>query len=415
VLGLGQAWIGVAPRLAMVALRPGEPFPLYGLRHFAARLIERAGASRTYNMLFGDSSFILHYLRFAGMRVDLSPESQTGSNFGLVQRFDNLFLTDFGKGAMASGGLAVGNLTYDAFQARVARVGVGERSFIGNHVLFPPGHATGADCLFASRVMVPVDGPVRSGVGLLGSPPFEIPRAVRRDRMHEEWSEPAARAERIAMKNRSNLVTIGLFVLTRWLGLLIAWLVTMLAFDLYPALGPLAWALGAVAGIAAALLMFVLTERLTTGFRPLQPRECSIYDPHYWRHERYWKLNDSQLINALNGTPFKAWFWRLCGVRCGTGLLDLGALATERSLTSLGDNVTLNEMSLLQGHSLEEGVFKSDRIVIGANATVGVKAYVHYGVTAGDGVVVEADSFLMKGEAPSAGEIWAGNPARRAG
>jgi carbonic anhydrase/acetyltransferase-like protein (isoleucine patch superfamily) len=66
----------------------------------------------------------------------------------------------------------------------------------------------------------------------------------------------------------------------------------------------------------------------------------------------------------------------------------------------------------MQGHSLEEGVFKSDRIVIGAGATVGVGAFVHYGATMGEGSVLEADAFLMKGETMDARAVWHGNPAR---
>ena len=39
--------------------------------------------------------------------------------------------------------------------------------------------------------MVPIDGPVRHDVGLLGSPRFEIPRSVERDRAFDDLKEPA--------------------------------------------------------------------------------------------------------------------------------------------------------------------------------------------------------------------------------
>ena len=54
--------------------------------------------------------------------------------------------------------------------------------------------------------------------------------------------------------------------------------------------------------------------------------------------------------------------------------------------------------SKIQCHSQEDGTFKSDRTTIGAGCTLGVGAFVHYGVTMGDGAVLAADSFLMKGE-----------------
>ena len=48
---------------------------------------------------------------------------------------------------------------------------------------------------------------------------------------------------------------------------------------------------------------------------------------------------------------------------------------------------------------------------IGAGCTLGVGAFVHYGVTMGDGAVLAADSFLMKGEEVPPHARWGGNPA----
>ena len=45
--------------------------------------------------------------------------------------------------------------------------------------------------------------------------------------------------------------------------------------------------------------------------------------------------------------------------------------------------------------------------------TLGVGAFVHYGVVIGDGAVLAPDSFLMKGEEVPADELWGGNPANR--
>jgi carbonic anhydrase/acetyltransferase-like protein (isoleucine patch superfamily) len=49
---------------------------------------------------------------------------------------------------------------------------------------------------------------------------------------------------------------------------------------------------------------------------------------------------------------------------------------------------------------------------IGAGCTIGSGALVHYGVSMSDNVVLDPDSFLMKGESPEAGSKWRGNPAR---
>ena len=52
---------------------------------------------------------------------------------------------------------------------------------------------------------------------------------------------------------------------------------------------------------------------------------------------------------------------------------------------------------MLQAHSLEEGVFKSDHIRIGNGCSIGPGAFVHYGVTMGDHVVLDADSLPDEG------------------
>jgi acetyltransferase-like isoleucine patch superfamily enzyme len=48
---------------------------------------------------------------------------------------------------------------------------------------------------------------------------------------------------------------------------------------------------------------------------------------------------------------------------------------------------------------------------MGKGCTLGPGSFVHYGVTLGDHVVIEADSFVMKGEALDAHTVWRGNPA----
>jgi non-ribosomal peptide synthetase-like protein len=93
-------------------------------------------------------------------------------------------------------------------------------------------------------------------------------------------------------------------------------------------------------------------------------------------------------------------------------VFDDGGTCVDKTLITIGDYANLNEFSLLQGHWLEEGVLKSDHIVVGNGCSVGSAALVHYGVRAGDNVVIDPDSFLMKGESADANTTWRGNPAK---
>jgi non-ribosomal peptide synthetase-like protein len=125
-----------------------------------------------------------------------------------------------------------------------------------------------------------------------------------------------------------------------------------------------------------------------------------------------------EYLNVFNGTPFKNLIWRLLGVRVGRRVFDDGCYMTERTLTAVGDDCTLNAGSKIQCHSQEDGTFKSDHSTLGAGCTLGVGAHVHYGVTMGEGAVLAPDSFLMKGEEVPPNAQWGGNPAaelRKAG
>ena len=131
-------------------------------------------------------------------------------------------------------------------------------------------------------------------------------------------------------------------------------------------------------------MFFVLLERASLRFRRLEPKIVSIYDPYFWFHERHWKLSDSPITGAVrrHAVP-KHDVSRVLGMKVGRKVFDGGCSITERTLTEVGDYANLNEGSVLQAHSLEEGVFKSDYIRIGSGCSIGPGAFVHYGVTHG--------------------------------
>jgi non-ribosomal peptide synthetase-like protein len=95
-------------------------------------------------------------------------------------------------------------------------------------------------------------------------------------------------------------------------------------------------------------------------------------------------------------------------------VFDDGANLYDKTLIEIGDQANLNVGCVVQAHSLEEGVFKSERVVIGAGSTIGCAAYVLYGVDIGRNAVLEPNACLMKGEVIPEGALWQGNPARSA-
>jgi non-ribosomal peptide synthetase-like protein len=409
---VGLLIVVTVPRVLNLAIKPDKVYRLYGFHYGVHRAIARMTNLRFFMYLFGDSSYVIHYLRCLG--YDLSHVEQTGSNFGTRLKHETPFLSSIGSGTMVADGLSIINADFSSTSFRLSRVSVAPHSFLGNNIVYPAQSRTGDNCLLATKVMVPVDGEVREDVGLLGSPSFEIPRTVDRDSGFNLKSRDELR-HRLAAKNKHNAVTMGLYLLVRWMYIFLLILLASSTAHLYQSFGAWAIALANLLVLLVSVVYWVLVERTVTGLQALRPLGCSIYERSFWRHERFWKLPAVAYLLIFNGTPFKNVIWRMLGVRLGRRVFDDGCGLVEKTFVSIGDDCTLNAGSIVQAHSQEDGAFKSDRIRIGAGCTLGVGAFVHYGVTMGDGAVLAPDAFLMKGEEMPQHARWGGNPAREVG
>ncbi|MCB9007811.1 MAG: peptide synthetase [Ardenticatenaceae bacterium] len=399
------------PRLLNLVLKPDKDYSLYGFHYLIHRAIVRLTNVKFFVLLFGDSSYIVNYLRWIG--YDLSEGIvQTGSNFGSSVKHDNPFLVSIGRGSMIADGLSMINAHYSNTSFCLSQVTIGADNFLGNHIAYPSQGKTGNNCLLATKVMVPVDGDERQDVGLLGSPSFEIPRSVQRDTglNHPRSEEELGR--QLAAKNKHNLITMGLFLLSQWLIFSGTMLLGFSAVKLSLTAGVSVLGLSVLLNLLLRLFFQGFMERASTSFLALQPQQCSIYDPYFWFHERFWKLSvrRTQLL-LFDGTPLKSVAWRLLGAKIGKRLFDDGGLITERTMVTVGDFCTLNEGSIVQCHSQEDGGFKLDRVSIGNGCTIGVGSLVHYGVTMGDGAQLVSGAFLMKGEDVPPHQVWGDNPA----
>lgn len=407
----GVLAVGIVPRVLSVFIKPDTVYPLYGFHYAVHRVIAGLGRMKFFPLLFGDSSYIVHFLSWIGYR--LTPVVQTGSNFGCEVATSNPFLTRIGSGTMIADGLNVVNDEISSTSFRVSQATIGPNNFLGNYVNYPAGGRTADNCLLAVKVMVPLDGKIREGVGLLGSPPFEIPRSVERDSRYDHLRKGEAMRRGLAAKNRFNLRTIGIFLFTRWLGVFLITVIDVAAFEFfYDEFAHTILAALVALSVVAAAVYYALVERCLEALGPPPPAICSIYDPGFWWVERVWKLHPIHFFHIFDGTPFMGVLWRLIGVRIGRRLFDDGVYISEPTLTVVGDECVFNTRSMIQCDSQEDGTYKSGPTTLGAGCTLGVSAFVHYGVTMGDGSVLAADSFLMKGEYVPPRARWGGNPAR---
>ncbi|MFD3445180.1 Pls/PosA family non-ribosomal peptide synthetase [Microbacteriaceae bacterium 4G12] len=403
----GLVFVVTVPRILKRFLEPDRVYPLYGWHYSIHRTIASVSNVPTYKNLFGDSSYIVHYLKALG--YDLGRVIQTGSNFGPTIAHETPFLCRVGTGTMVSDGLNMMTAHFSSTSFRLAEVRIGERNFLGNNIAFPSGAAVGDNILLASKVMIPIDGPMRTDVGLLGSPAFEIPRSVLRDAAFDEFKTDEARERILPAKNRYNIVSMLLFLVEQWFVMFLAVVVATNAVSLHNHLGIL---VAAPVLLSFSLLQFgfkALIEWSVLGFRRLQPQYFSIYDRRFWRHERLWKLMGGA---QYAGTPFRPIMWRILGVRVGKRLYDAGCNMPEKSLVTFGDDCALNEGVHIQGHSMEDGAFKTDYIVLGNRCSLGVDGWLNYGANMQDGSTLAADGMLMKGEDVPEGATFVGNPAR---
>ena len=78
---VGLPLVITVPRVLNLFLKPDTVYPLYGFHDRVHRVIMRMTNSKFFVRLFGDSSYIVHYLSLP--RLPPFPVEQTGSNFGI--------------------------------------------------------------------------------------------------------------------------------------------------------------------------------------------------------------------------------------------------------------------------------------------------------------------------------------------
>ena len=144
------------------------------------------------------------------------------------------------------------------------------------------------------------------------------------------------------------------------------------------------------------------------------PQFCSIYEPYFWWHERFWKLRPTRYLQIFNGTPFKSMIWRLLGVRLGQRVFDDGCHHDGEDPGHASVTTAPSTPAASSSATRRRTASSSPTTSPSAPAApLGVGAFVHYGVTMGDGAVLAPDSFLMKGEEVPPHAQWGGNPAGR--
>ena len=302
----------------------------------------------------------------------------------------------------------------------IGRNHIGKRSFIGNSAMLPPGTVIGDDVLIGCLSVPPLEpaDALRTDSAWLGSPAMFLPQRLKSASFGDETTfHPTARlrAQRAAIEfvrviTPSTLFIILLSLMFSKLLLLhdedSGWIETLLFFPpLY---------IGC--GVASALLTILAKWALVWRYRPC---EKPLWSAFVWRNELLNALHEHVaepfLLEALNGTPFLCWYFRLLGARIGRRVYMETIDFSEFDLVRIGDEAALNADCTIQTHLFEDRIMKMSTIDIAPRCKVGSGSLVLYDTRMEEGAVLGDLSLLMKGEVLPAGTRWEGVPARSIG
>ncbi|MDE3067992.1 MAG: amino acid adenylation domain-containing protein [Verrucomicrobiota bacterium] len=296
----------------------------------------------------------------------------------------------------------------------VAATRLGRRAFVGNSGVLPAGVTLGDESLVGVLSLAPSrTEAARPRAAWLGSPPLRLPHREASAGFVESrtYCPPPklARARAAVELFRVTLPSAGFIFVTATVLTADVKLCAVAGPGATLALLPLVYA-ACCAGVALGVVSvkWMVIGRYRPFVRPL-------WSAFVWRLEfvnaLYEFLTTPLALDALQGTPFLPWYFRLLGARVGRRVYAHTTGLLEWDLTEIGDEAALNDDCVLQTHLFEDRILKGSRLRVGAGCVVGAGSVALYDSAMEDGSRLDALSLLMKGETLPANSAWAGIPA----
>lgn len=296
----------------------------------------------------------------------------------------------------------------------LAQVRTGERVFVGNDAVVPPGATIPEGVLIGIKSKPPANALMSPDDTWFGSPPIKLPTRQKFDGVAANWTyEPSfgRKLWRAVFEAMHTSFPMMLFICFGTLAVEFLFQPAIAAGD-WTGLG---WSfLAAAVGIAVVqtLICAALKWLLMGIYKPVMKPMWS-----WWamRTEAvavlYWGMGGKVLLEHIRGTPFLPWILRLFGVKTGKGICMHSTDITEFDCVTIGDFCTINAMSALQTHLYEDRVMKVGRVALGRGVHVGASATVLYDTHVGDFAQLRPLTVVMKGEHIPANTEWEGAPA----
>lgn len=116
--------------------------------------------------------------------------------------------------------------------------------------------------------------------------------------------------------------------------------------------------------------------------------------------------------NTLLPVPISRGFHQLLGAKFGSGSYSAGIIL-DPPYVEIGENSIIGFGAVVCSHALEGENVSFEKISIGNNVTIGLRAMIMPGVIVDDEAIVAAGALVTKNSHIKQGEIWAGVPAKR--
>ena len=356
------------------------------------------------------SLFATLYMRawYRLMGAKIGKDSEISTN--LSGRYD---LVEIGEKCFIADEVVLGDEDVRRGWMYLKRVKTGDRVFIGNDAVIPPGAEIPTGALIGIKSKPPANSELSEGDTWFGSPPIKLPVRQRFDGGGAAWTYQPPRWRKIM---RASFEAVHLSLPTMLFITFGTWAVESFGQRLlegeYWTVAAL-FVLNSVLISVAMTLVVVFIKWVTMG--RYEPQVKPMWSFWAMRTEAcavlYWGLAGRVLLEHLRGTPFLPWMLRLFGSKFGKGVFMDTTDITEFDCVKVGDFAALNAVSALQTHLYEDRVMKVGRVEVGNGVTVGAGSTVLYDTHVGDFARLGPLTVVMKGESIPGHSEWVGAPA----
>lgn len=362
----------------------------------------------TLSSLFA-TLYMRSWYRLMGARIGKDSEISTN----LSGRYD---IVDIGEKCFVADEVVLGDEDVRRGWMYLRHVKTGDRVFIGNDAVVPPGSEIPSGALIGIKSKPPANDALSEGDTWFGSPPIKLPVRQRFDGGGATWTYQPPFWKK-AMRATYEAVNISLpTMLFMTFG---TWAVESFGQRLvdqdYWGFAEI-YLLDCMLISCAMTLVVAAVKWLTMG--RYEPQVKPMWSFWAMRTEAcavlYWGLAGKVLLEHLRGTPFLPLAMRLFGAKFGKGVfLDMTDI-TEFDCVTVGDYCAINMVAALQTHLYEDRVMKVGRVELGRGVSVGAGSTVLYDTHVGDYAQLGPLTVVMKGESIPAHSRWIGAPAEPA-